>query len=172
MQFRNWCRPKRQAVSWFSSKENHTSRSLSGHRNCESALSRVRSVRSLDWAVLTTWKTTIGSRCGAGLHGRTDEHAGRSPIRIVGREIVPLATGPTRGKTEQSPAQGSVLPVEILLSKFWSKASPDRQMIAKRSVSRARRYLRRGLLALLTHLNFFAGPRCLRQNPGSEAQRE
>jgi hypothetical protein len=26
--------------SWFSSKENHTSRSLSGHSNCETALER------------------------------------------------------------------------------------------------------------------------------------
>jgi hypothetical protein len=33
--FRNWCRPERYAFSWFSSKENHTSRSLSGHSNCE-----------------------------------------------------------------------------------------------------------------------------------------
>jgi hypothetical protein len=39
------------------SQENHTSRALSGHSNCESAFSRVRSVRSLDRAVLTTWKT-------------------------------------------------------------------------------------------------------------------
>jgi len=37
-QFRNWCRPERQAFSWFSSKENHTSPSLSGHSNCETAL--------------------------------------------------------------------------------------------------------------------------------------
>ena len=37
-QFRNWCRPKRQAFSWFSPKENHTSRSLSGHRNCKTLL--------------------------------------------------------------------------------------------------------------------------------------
>jgi hypothetical protein len=36
--FRNWCRPKRRPFSWFSSKENHTSRSLSGHSNCETAL--------------------------------------------------------------------------------------------------------------------------------------
>ncbi len=34
-QFRNWCRPKRQAFSWFSPKENHTSRSFSVHGNCE-----------------------------------------------------------------------------------------------------------------------------------------
>ncbi len=37
-QFRNWCRPKRLAFSWFSPKENHTSRSLSAHSNCETAL--------------------------------------------------------------------------------------------------------------------------------------
>ena len=37
-QFRNWCRPKRQAFSWFSPKENHTSRSFSVHSNCETAL--------------------------------------------------------------------------------------------------------------------------------------
>jgi hypothetical protein len=36
-QFRNWGGPKRQAFSWFSPKENHTSRSQSGHSNCESA---------------------------------------------------------------------------------------------------------------------------------------
>src|ERR1700691_3783860 len=29
---------KRQAFSWFSSKENHTSRSFSVHSNCETAL--------------------------------------------------------------------------------------------------------------------------------------
>ena len=34
-QFRNWCRPKLQAFSWFSPKENHTSRSFSVHSNCE-----------------------------------------------------------------------------------------------------------------------------------------
>ena len=34
-QFRNGCRPKRQAFSWFSSRENHTSRSFSVHSNCE-----------------------------------------------------------------------------------------------------------------------------------------
>ena len=39
-QFRNWCRPKRQAFSWFSLKENHSSRSLSDHSNCETALKR------------------------------------------------------------------------------------------------------------------------------------
>jgi mono/diheme cytochrome c family protein len=37
-QYRNWCRPKLQAFSWFSSEENHTSRSPSGHSNCETAL--------------------------------------------------------------------------------------------------------------------------------------
>src|SRR6202167_3990134 len=37
-QFCNWCRSKRQAFSWFSPKENHTSRSLSGHSNCETVL--------------------------------------------------------------------------------------------------------------------------------------
>ena len=37
-QFRNWCRPKRQAFSWFSLKENHISRSFSVHSNCETAL--------------------------------------------------------------------------------------------------------------------------------------
>jgi hypothetical protein len=37
-QFRNWCRSKRQAFSWFSPKENHSSRSLSDHSNCETAL--------------------------------------------------------------------------------------------------------------------------------------
>jgi len=36
-QFRNGCRPKRQTFSWFSPKENHTSPSLSGHSNCETA---------------------------------------------------------------------------------------------------------------------------------------
>jgi hypothetical protein len=46
--FRNWCRSKRLAFSWFSPKENHTSRPLSRHINCESAVSRVRSVRPLD----------------------------------------------------------------------------------------------------------------------------
>jgi hypothetical protein len=30
-QFRNGCRPKRRAFSWFSPKENHTSRLLSGN---------------------------------------------------------------------------------------------------------------------------------------------
>src|ERR1700733_13890879 len=29
---------KRSSFSWFSPKENHTSRSLSGHSNCETAL--------------------------------------------------------------------------------------------------------------------------------------
>jgi hypothetical protein len=56
-QFRNCCRPKQQAFSWFSPNENHASPPLSGHRNCESALNRVRSVRPLDRAVLTTWRT-------------------------------------------------------------------------------------------------------------------
>ena len=37
-QFRNWCRPKQQAFSWFSPRENHPSRSLSDHSNCETAL--------------------------------------------------------------------------------------------------------------------------------------
>ena len=37
-QFRNWRRPKRSAFSWFSPKENQTSRSLPCHRNCETAL--------------------------------------------------------------------------------------------------------------------------------------
>jgi hypothetical protein len=44
--FRNWCRPKRRPFSWFSSKENHTSRSLSGHSNCETALERYGAPRS------------------------------------------------------------------------------------------------------------------------------
>ncbi len=37
-QLRDWGRPKRQAFSWFSPKENYTSRSLSGNSNCETAL--------------------------------------------------------------------------------------------------------------------------------------
>jgi hypothetical protein len=37
--FRNWCRPKPKTFSWFSPKENHSSRSLSGHSNWETALS-------------------------------------------------------------------------------------------------------------------------------------
>ena len=37
-QFRNWCRPKQQAFSRFFPKENHPSRSLSDHSNCETAL--------------------------------------------------------------------------------------------------------------------------------------
>src|SRR5580658_8139730 len=36
--FRNWFRPKPRVFSWFSPKENHSSRSLSGHSNCETAL--------------------------------------------------------------------------------------------------------------------------------------
>src|SRR5271168_2372276 len=32
---------ERQAFSWFSPKENHSSRSLSGHSNCETALNRI-----------------------------------------------------------------------------------------------------------------------------------
>jgi hypothetical protein len=36
--FRNWCRPKPRTFSWFSPKENHSSRFLSGHGNCETAL--------------------------------------------------------------------------------------------------------------------------------------
>src|ERR1700677_4731285 len=39
--FRNWCRPKRQALSWFSLKENHSSRLLPDHSNCETALVHV-----------------------------------------------------------------------------------------------------------------------------------
>ncbi len=52
-QFRNWCRSKRQAVSWFSLKENHTSRSLSGRSNCETALAVVGVAAILlgSWAV-------------------------------------------------------------------------------------------------------------------------
>jgi hypothetical protein len=41
MQFRNWCRPKRQSSSWFSLKENHSSRPLPEHSNCETALVHV-----------------------------------------------------------------------------------------------------------------------------------
>jgi sortase A len=37
-EFRNWCKPKRQGLSWFSLKENHSSRSLPDHSNCETAL--------------------------------------------------------------------------------------------------------------------------------------
>src|SRR5580704_9029319 len=33
-------RPKPRTFSWFSLKENHSSRSLSGYRNCETALKR------------------------------------------------------------------------------------------------------------------------------------
>jgi hypothetical protein len=36
--FRNWCRPKLPTITWFSLKENHTSRSLVDHSNCENAL--------------------------------------------------------------------------------------------------------------------------------------
>jgi hypothetical protein len=36
--FRNWCKAKRQALSWFSLKENHSSRSLTDHSHCETAL--------------------------------------------------------------------------------------------------------------------------------------
>jgi RND family efflux transporter MFP subunit len=42
--FRNWCRPKARTFSWFSPKENHSSRSLSGHGNCETALLMVAAV--------------------------------------------------------------------------------------------------------------------------------
>jgi outer membrane protein insertion porin family len=37
-QVRDWFRSKRLAFSWFSPKENHTSRLLPGHRNCEAVL--------------------------------------------------------------------------------------------------------------------------------------
>jgi hypothetical protein len=36
--FHSGCRPKRKTFSWFSPKENHTSRSLYGHGNCETTL--------------------------------------------------------------------------------------------------------------------------------------
>ena len=38
--FRNWCKPKPRTFSWFSPKENHSSRSLTGHSNCETAQMR------------------------------------------------------------------------------------------------------------------------------------
>jgi hypothetical protein len=47
-QFRNWCRPKRPALSWFSLKQNHTSRSLPRHRNCETALVLLMEERVVD----------------------------------------------------------------------------------------------------------------------------
>ncbi len=37
-QFRNWCRPKPPAFTWFSLKENHSSLLLPDHSNCENAL--------------------------------------------------------------------------------------------------------------------------------------
>src|SRR5271170_7527528 len=46
-QFRNWCRPKREAFSWFSLKENHTSRFLRCHSNCELLLKRDALLHSL-----------------------------------------------------------------------------------------------------------------------------
>src|SRR5271156_3681436 len=46
-QFRNGCKPQRQASSWFSLKGNHSSRSLPGHSNCETALKRNIVVRDL-----------------------------------------------------------------------------------------------------------------------------
>jgi len=36
--FRDWCRSKRPALSWFSLKENHSSRSLPNRSHCETAL--------------------------------------------------------------------------------------------------------------------------------------
>ncbi len=36
--FRNWCRTKPRTFSWFSPKENHSSRPLWDHSNCETAL--------------------------------------------------------------------------------------------------------------------------------------
>jgi hypothetical protein len=36
--FRNWCRPKRNSLSWFSLKENHSSRTFWDHSNCKTAL--------------------------------------------------------------------------------------------------------------------------------------
>src|ERR1700722_18818182 len=41
-QFRNGRKSKLQAFSWFSPRENHSSRSLSDHSNCETALRRHR----------------------------------------------------------------------------------------------------------------------------------
>ena len=32
--FSNWCRPKRKNLSWFSLKQNHSSRSFWDHSNC------------------------------------------------------------------------------------------------------------------------------------------
>ena len=37
--FRNWCRPKSPRLTWFSARENHSSRFLLDHSNCETALS-------------------------------------------------------------------------------------------------------------------------------------
>jgi hypothetical protein len=36
--FSNWCRPKRRSLSWFSLKENHSSRTFWDHSNCQTAL--------------------------------------------------------------------------------------------------------------------------------------
>src|ERR1700722_16744739 len=36
---RSWCRPKPRSFCWFSSKENRSLRSLSGHSNCQTTLS-------------------------------------------------------------------------------------------------------------------------------------
>src|ERR1700677_2209552 len=35
--FCSWCKPKSGTFRWFSLKENHSSRSLSGHSNCKTA---------------------------------------------------------------------------------------------------------------------------------------
>jgi hypothetical protein len=46
--FRNWCRPKRNSLSWFSLKENHSSRTFWDHSNCETALEQ-RRLRYVVW---------------------------------------------------------------------------------------------------------------------------
>jgi hypothetical protein len=58
-QFRNWFRPKRPALSWFSLKENHSSLPLPGHRNCETAVNqglRAKAKRESPEATRMYWR--------------------------------------------------------------------------------------------------------------------
>jgi hypothetical protein len=108
-------------------------------------------------------ETTIASRCGAGLHGRTDEQAGRLPIRSVGREIAPLATGLTRASRTSRLRQGNVLPVQVL-EQSVPRSANNRQKIGKERQAATSE----GAYSAFSALLFFVELKCLREDPGSE----
>ncbi len=101
--FRNWCRPKQPAFTWFSLKENHTSLLLSDHRDCENALPLNDQAGNLlgIWAACVLLFFSFSTRQEyyalpalpplalmiGGWLAREELCSARDPLRVAGRRI-------------------------------------------------------------------------------------